>query len=150
VTGLQHVQVEPHRAAALRRMHFELRRVANWIQLLKFCAVGSTGYVVNLTVYAALLAAGLGFVAAALCSFVAAVANNYTLNRLITFRERRGRVVVQGARYLSVSLVALMGNIVLLTLLVWAGVGEVPAQGAAIVLVTPVSFLGNKLWSFAR
>jgi putative flippase GtrA len=35
-----------------------------------------------------------------------------------------------------------------LTLLVHAGLGEVQAQGAAIVLVTPLSFLGNKLWSF--
>ena len=32
--------------------------------------------------------------------------------------------------------------------LVAAGVGEFPAQAAAIVLVTPVNFLGNKLWSF--
>jgi putative flippase GtrA len=148
VTGLQHV--EPNRAAALRRIHFELRRVANWVQLVKFCAVGSTGYVVNLTVYAALLASGLDFVPAAVCSFLAAVANNYTLNRLVTFRDRRGGVVIQGARYLSVSVAALIGNVVLLTLFVWTGVGEFAAQAAAIVLVTPVSFLGNKLWSFGR
>jgi putative flippase GtrA len=150
VTGLQHVQVEPNRAAGLRRVHFELRRAANWLQLTAFCAVGATGYAVNLGVYTALLAIGLAFVPSAVCSFAVAVANNYTLNRLITFRNRRGGVVKQGARYLSVSLVALMANIAVLTALVWSGVGEVVAQGAAIVVVTPVSFLGNKLWSFGR
>jgi putative flippase GtrA len=28
------------------------------------------------------------------------------------------------------------------------GLGEVPAQALAIVLVTPLNFIGNKLWSF--
>jgi putative flippase GtrA len=31
-----------------------------------------------------------------------------------------------------------------------AGVDKVPAQAAAIVAVTPFSFLANKLWSFRR
>ena len=34
------------------------------------------------------------------------------------------------------------------TLLVQAGLGEVVAQALAIMLVTPVNFVGNKLWSF--
>ena len=37
---------------------------------------------------------------------------------------------------------------VVLHLLVSAGLGEVVAQAIAIVLVTPVNFVGNKLWSF--
>jgi putative flippase GtrA len=37
-----------------------------------------------------------------------------------------------------------------LHLLVSADVGEVTAQAIAIVLVTPVNFIGNKLWSFRR
>jgi putative flippase GtrA len=40
---------------------------------------------------------------------------------------------------------------VILTLLVEvAGLREVPAQAIAIVAVTPLSFLANKLWSFSR
>ena len=31
-----------------------------------------------------------------------------------------------------------------------AGLGEVTAQAIAIVIVTPVNFIGNKLWSFRR
>jgi putative flippase GtrA len=34
--------------------------------------------------------------------------------------------------------------------LVSLGVGELPAQAVAIVLVTPLNFVGNKLWSFKR
>jgi len=49
-----------------------------------------------------------------------------------------------------VSATALGANLLVLTLLVAAGVGELPAQAAAIVLVTPLNFVGNKLWSFGR
>ena len=134
----------------VRTVGLELRRSASWRQLLRFCAVGFSGYAVNLAVYTTLVAAGVVFAAAAVCSFLAAVGNNYTVNRLWTFRTRRGHVATQGARYLTVSVLALAANLVVLTGLVRGGVGEVAAQGAAIVLVTPLSFLGNKLWSFAR
>ena len=45
-------------------------------------------------------------------------------------------------------MLALCANLVVLHLLVQLGVGEVLAQAIAIVLVTPVNFVGNKLWSF--
>ena len=126
-----------------------LRRTANWLQLFKFCAVGSSGYAVNLAVYATMLKlAGVHFIFAAVCSFLVAVVNNYTWNRLWTFRDTRGRLGSQGLRFLTVSLVALGANLVCLIILVAAGLGDIPAQATAIVVVTPVSFLGNKLWSF--
>ena len=131
-----------------RNVAVELRQTANWLQLLSFCAVGVSGYVVNLAVYSALLAAGSGFVPAAVGSFAVAVSNNYMLNRMVTFRNQRATVAVQGARYLSVALLVLAVNLLLLTFLVWGGLGELWAQAAAIVLVTPLSFLGNKFWSF--
>jgi putative flippase GtrA len=147
--GVQNVELGVSTRTTRRRIvELELKRAANWIQLLTFCVIGSIGYVINLAVYAVLLAGGVSFIAAAVCSFLAAVGNNYTLNRIFTFRKQRGDVVGQAARYLSVSLLALLANLALLAILVDLGVGELPAQGAAIVLVTPVSFLGNKLWSF--
>jgi len=36
-----------------RRVHHGLRKPANWLQLLRFGAVGASGYVVNLAVFAA-------------------------------------------------------------------------------------------------
>ena len=133
------------------RAGLALRRGQNWIQLAKFGAVGASGYVVNLTVYTLLLrAAGLHYLAAACCSFLVAVTNNYTWNRLWTFRSRRGHYAYQGMRFLVVSVVALGANLLFLQLLVAVGLGKNVAQAIAIVLVTPLNFVGNKLWSFAR
>jgi putative flippase GtrA len=126
-----------------------VRRRGNWEQLAKFCVVGASGYVVNLAVYTVLLrGAGLHYAPAAIVSFLVAVTNNYTWNRAWTFRGARGHVVLQGLRFLVVSSLALGANLVVLSILVWLGVDEVLAQAIAIVLVTPVNFVGNKLWSF--
>ena len=134
---------------ARARMDAALRRRANWEQLIKFCLVGATGYVVNLAVYTLLLeVAGFHYLPAAIGSFLVAVTNNYLWNRAWTFRHQRGHVVLQGARFLLVSTLALGANLLVLHLLVRAGLGEVVAQAIAIILVTPVNFVGNKLWSF--
>ena len=136
-------------APARSRAAVALRRPQNWIQLAKFCTVGASGYVVNLTVYTLLLrAAGLHYLAAAVGSFLVAVTNNYTWNRLWTFRGQRGHVAYQGMRFLVVSVVALGANLLFLRLLVAVGLGKILAQAIAILLVTPLNFLGNKLWSF--
>ena len=127
-----------------------LRRPANWVQLVKFCSVGATGYVVNLSVFAALLHFGVHYLAAATCSFLVAVTNNYTWNRLWTFRHQRGHIGVQGLRFLVVSTVALGANLLFLSGLVALGLPKLPAQAIAIVLVTPWNFVANKLWSFRR
>src|SRR6188472_1093653 len=128
------------------RVDAALRHRGNWEQLVKFCVVGATGYVVNLIVYTLLLeGAGFHYVPAAIGSFFVAVTNNYVWNRVWTFRGQRGHVVLQGARFFVVSLLALAANLVVLHLLVSAGLGEVVSQAIAIVLVTPVNFVGNKL-----
>ncbi|HEY6017986.1 MAG TPA: GtrA family protein [Gaiellaceae bacterium] len=125
-----------------------LRHPANWIQLAKFGVVGASGYVVNLAVYTALLHAGVHFRLAAVVSFVVSAASNYVLNRAWTFRAQRGHFAYQGVRFLVVSVVSLGANQVWLTLFVWAGAGKIVAQAISIVLVMPLNFLGNKLWSF--
>ena len=121
------------------------------MQLAKFCMVGASGYAVNLAVYTLLLSgAGLHYLLAATGSFLVAVTSNYTWNRLWTFRGQRGHVGYQGLRFFVVSTVALVANLVVLHLLVQSGVGKVVGQAIAIVLVTPLNFVGNKLWSFKR
>ena len=126
-----------------------LRRPQNWVQLAKFAAVGASGYVVNLVVYTALLrGAGFHYAAAATCSFLVAVTNNYLWNRLWTFRSERGHMAWQGLRFLTVALVAYIANLALLSALIALGVDKVLAQAIAILVVTPLNFIGNKLWSF--
>jgi len=119
------------------------------VQLAKFAAVGASGYAINLAVYTALLkGAGFHYAAAATCSFLVAVTNNYLWNRLWTFRRERGHVGWQGMRFLVVALVAYIANLALLTGFVALGLDKVVAQAIAVVLVTPLNFIGNKLWSF--
>ena len=120
----------------------------NWLQLGKFCAVGASGYLVNLAIFAILVDSGLHYLLAATGSFLVAVTNNYIWNRLWTFRGQRGHVAYQGLRFLVVSAVSLCANLVILHVLVQAMNREVLPQAIAIVLVTPLNFVGNKLWSF--
>jgi putative flippase GtrA len=142
-----HAQIDAGFSPA--RVRAGMRKRKNWEQLAKFCMVGATGYLVNLAVYAVLLdVVGLHYISAAVGSFIVAVTNNYTWNRLWTFRAQRGGVAYQGMRFLVVSTAALVANLGVLHLLVTVGVGEFIAQAIAIVLVTPVNFVGNKLWSF--
>lgn len=119
-------------------------------QFLRFCAVGASGYAVNLAVYAALLAAGLHYLAAAAVSFLVAAASNYIWNRTWTFHASDSPLVGQGVRALVVSGLSLGANQLFLYALVAAGAGHFAAQAAAIVLVTPFSFTANKLWAFAE
>src|SRR3954451_4000113 len=139
-------------ALALRtRAVRALRKPANWMQLAKFGAVGATGYIVNLAVYTALLrGADWHYAYAATVSFLVAVTNNYLWNRLWTFRDQRGHVGFQGLRFFAVALVAYGANLGILSALIAFGMNKVAAQAVAIVLVTPLNFIGNKLWSFAR
>jgi len=131
------------------RANNALRQRHNWEQLVKFCIVGASGYIVNLLVYVALLdGANLDYRAAATGSFLVAVTNNYLWNRLWTFRHRRGHFAYQGLRFLVVSVLVFVGNLAILTALVELGLGKVFSQAIAIVLVTPLNFIGNKLWSF--
>ena len=128
-----------------------LRRPANWIQLAKFGVVGASGYLVNLGIYALLLKrAGLHYLLAETCSFLVAATWNYGWNRYWTFRAERGHFGYQGMRFLVVSGTVYAANTGLLTLLVSLGVGKIVGQAIAVVLVTPLNFLGNKLWSFRR
>jgi putative flippase GtrA len=139
-------------ARARSRASAALRRPHNWIQLAKFCAVGATGYAVNLAVFTVLVKGfGVHYLLAATCSFLLAVTNNYIWNRVWTFRAGRGHMAYQGLRFLIVSTFALFTNLALLRILVDEfGIAEVPAQAVAIVLVMPMNFIGNKLWSFRR
>jgi putative flippase GtrA len=136
-------------ASARSRAGQALRRQHNWVQLAKFSAVGASGYLINLIVYTALLkGAGFHYAVAATCSFLVAVTNNYTWNRLWTFHDQRGHVGWQGLRFLVVALVAYAANLALLSGFIALGLDKVLAQAIAVVLVTPLNFIGNKLWSF--
>jgi dolichol-phosphate mannosyltransferase len=133
-----------------RRVRHGLRRPHNWFQLVRFGVVGASGYVVNLAIYSLLLAVGGHYRAAATGAWIVAVLNNFWWNRHWTFAAGDGHAGFQAARFFVVSFIAFLVSLGVLTLLVEAGMPKLPAQAIAIVAVTPLNFLGNKLWSFAR
>jgi putative flippase GtrA len=132
------------------RAEAALRARRNWEQLVKFCLVGLVGYGINLAVYTTLLHSGQHYLLAGTCSFLVAAASNYTWNRLWTFHDRRAGVASQGIRFFVVSAVCLGANLLALHLLIKLGLGKLVGEAVAIVLVTPLNFVGNKLWSFRR
>jgi putative flippase GtrA len=116
---------------------------------VRFCLVGASGYAVNLAVYSGLLDGGVHYQIAATIAFLVAASSNYVWNRVWTFGARRARILSQSFRALTVSALSLGANQLFLVALVSADAGHLPAQAAAIVLVTPFSFAANKLWAFA-
>jgi len=126
------------------------RRVnrSDWMQLVRFLVVGASGYVVNLAIFSIALLLGAHYIPAAIIAFVVAWMNNFMLNRYWTFRAHAEAMMGQGARYLAVSVVALIANLIILQVLVDAGLGETLSQAIAIVLVTPLSYLLSRRWSF--
>jgi dolichol-phosphate mannosyltransferase len=127
-----------------------VRRLSNWFELIRFGAVGATGYVVNLGVFSlSLHVVGVDYRVAAVIAFLAGVLNNFWWNRHWTFGASDGHAGFQAARFLTVSVAAFLVSFgILQALVAGADMAEVPAQAIAIVAATPLNFLGNKLWSF--
>jgi dolichol-phosphate mannosyltransferase len=127
------------------------RRPDSWLQLFKFGLVGCSGYLINLAVFG-LLEEGLDVhhATAALGAFCVAVTNNFLWNRHWTFAAGEGHPGFQAARFFAVSLAALLVNLAILeSLLAETTLAALTAQAIAVAVAMPVSFLGNKLWTFA-
>jgi putative flippase GtrA len=120
-------------------------------QLVKFGLVGATGFVINVSVFAfCLRVLDVHYRIAYVIAFCVAVTNNFVWNRVWTFRHQKddSHVAMQGARFFAVSVIAAAGGFVLLEAFVRSGLPKIPAEMLAVALVVPISFLGNKHWSF--
>jgi putative flippase GtrA len=133
------------------RLRAAARRPASWLQLLKFGIVGGSGYLINLVVFA-MLADNLGLhhLVAAVGAFCVALSNNFLWNRYWTFEPGDAHPAFQAARFVAVSVAALLINLAVLEALVaGTALGELGAQAIAVAVAMPFNFLGNKLWTFA-
>jgi dolichol-phosphate mannosyltransferase len=119
-------------------------------QFARFAAVGASGYVLNLAVFAAAVhGLHVHYRVAAVLGFLVAVTSNFLLNRHWTFVGHAGRRGHQAARFLVVSVAAFLLGLVLLSVLVGAaGLPSVLAQAISIVAATPLSFVANRRWTF--
>jgi dolichol-phosphate mannosyltransferase len=132
------------------RVRAGVRHPANWLQLIRFGAVGASGYVVNLIVFAAgVHLLKVDYRIASVLAFLVSVGNNFWWNRHWTFDAKHDHAVHQGARFFTVSLLAYaFSYVVLIALVDGAGVSKVLAQAIAVAAAMPLSFVGQKLWSF--
>ncbi len=132
------------------RVRQGIRRTHNWLQLVRFAAVGASGYVVNLAVFASCVhVLAIDYRLSAAIAFVVSVANNFWWNRHWTFDARHHHAVDQAVRFFTVSLLTFGFTYVVLVVLVsGTGMEKVFAQAIAIAAGTPLSFIGQKLWSF--
>ena len=128
-----------------------LRETRNWMQLARFALVGTSGYFVNVAIFGALIHLALvGYRLAAAFAYGLGVANNFLWNRAWTFAARGGNTGAQAARFVLVSIAAFGVSLAMLVVLVEAvGLPKIEAQVLAVMSATPLSFLGNKLWTFS-
>jgi putative flippase GtrA len=133
------------------RVRAAVRQPSNWTQFGRFALVGASGYVVNLAVFAALVhGVGADYRLAAVAAFVTAVTNNYVWNRMWTFASGHNSLAFQAPRFFAVSVAAFCVSLGLLEGGVRVlGLPEIVAQAVAIVIATPVNFIGNKVWTFS-
>jgi dolichol-phosphate mannosyltransferase len=118
-------------------------------QLLKFCVVGASGYLVNIAAFAVALALSFEHLMAVAAGFTVAMATNFYFNRHWTFASCHRGLALQATRFFTVSLAACLLAAAILELLMGsAGLSAMAAQPASVMAVTPLSFLGSRNWSF--
>jgi putative flippase GtrA len=118
-------------------------------QLTRYVIVGACGYLLAMALYAVEIAAGVDAYVAVPPVFVANGLFNFFLNRHWSFPRSGLPLRTELGRFCVVAVGSLAVNYTSLYLLHGvAGLPPVPAQALAIVIATPVGFLGNKLWSF--
>lgn len=120
-------------------------------EFVRFSAVGAIGVVINLF-FLFLLTDILGvfYLISAVFSFLIAMTANFFLNKKLTFGEDIGyQVGLKYLQFFSISLVALMANLILLY--VFTDLWEIfymISQVLAIALSSVINFVGNKIWTF--
>ncbi|MBC8102162.1 MAG: GtrA family protein [Cytophagales bacterium] len=85
-------------------------------QLVKFCIVGASSTVIDLTIFNILLSLSVPPVFAVVGGFIGGVSNGFYWNRRWTFKGRQGSMAKQGPIFFATNLVGLTLNILVTTL----------------------------------
>src|SRR5271167_58172 len=120
-----------------------------FVQFVKFGIVGVSNTLLTFAVYTLLLKGfGVWYLAASAIGFVVGAVNGFLWNRRWTFRGHVGDALTP-VRWGIVQGCGLGLNLGLLYLLVHdAGLDELLAQAFATVVVTVLTFLANRAWTF--
>jgi putative flippase GtrA len=119
------------------------------VQFVKFGTVGVSNTLLTFIVYTVLLKVfGVWYLAASAIGFLVGATNGFLLNRRWTFKEHVGDALTP-VRWGIVQGCGLALNVGLLLALVdGAGVEKLLSQVMTIGVVTTVTFLANRAWTF--
>ncbi|MEK7619609.1 MAG: glycosyltransferase [Patescibacteria group bacterium] len=126
-----------------------LSRAHLWV-LMKYGLVGVTGTIIDIGLLYLLVEYGhVALIPAAMISFVFAVANNFFWNKRWTFGDSSPRYLKQYAKYLIVSVCALVLNVIVLyALTTLFGLWYIFAKLATSGVIFVWNFTMNKFWTF--
>jgi putative flippase GtrA len=133
-----------------RRIRLASRVWTNWLQFVRYAAVGVLGWVISISSFALLyhVVGASSFVAAAM-AFCLALTNNFLWNRHWTFEASHGPVGFQATRFVIVNVSAFLFSLVVLRLAIdVAGLPPVLSQAIAVVTAAPPNFVAHRIWSF--
>jgi putative flippase GtrA len=119
------------------------------LQFVKFGVVGVSNTLIFFLVYTLLLKVfGVWYVAASGIGFAVGAINGFLWNRAWTFRGHVGDALTP-VRWFVVQTSGLLVNLGLVYLFVdGAGLGKLEGQAVTIVIVTVLTFLANRAWTF--
>ncbi|MGH2839274.1 MAG: GtrA family protein, partial [Solirubrobacteraceae bacterium] len=119
-------------------------------RVVTFICVGCAGTAFALALFAVfheLL--GIDYRVSAALGVGLSFAANFFVNRRWTFKAHGGPMGPQAIRFATVSTVATVANVIIVHVLhESAHIAEFPAEAIAVVAATPVSYLGNRWWTF--
>jgi len=117
-------------------------------QLLKFGLVGVSNTAITFLIYTLLVKLGVWYLLASALGFGVGAINGYLLNRSWTFRGGATGAAT-AVRWIVVQSCGLLANLGLVyTFVDGAGLGKLPGQALATVLVVGLTFVANRQWTF--
>ena len=120
-------------------------------QFIKFGLIGGVGTVINLLIlYTFTEYLGFYYMFSAIIAFMVGATINFIMNKKWTFLERvREDFLIKYSKYFFVSIVALLGNLLILYILTeFVGVYYILSQFLAASVSLIVNFFCSKKWIF--
>jgi putative flippase GtrA len=121
-------------------------------QLVRYGAVGASNTLIGFGVYAVCVdLLGIQYEVSLTIAYVVGAVNGYLLNRRWTFDAADVDHSSSTWRYAAVQVAAFLTNLALLHAAVgWLGVEKLVAQAVIFPIVFLLTFIPNRLWSFAH
>lgn len=117
-------------------------------KFIKFGLVGVLNTVITIIVFNILRVFGINMVVANSIGYICGMVNSYFWNNRWVFKSN-SKDLKTVLKFIVVNLITMfINNLILILLVQNIGINEFIAQIIALVLITVINFIGNKLWTF--